>query len=259
METAAVLTRDSAVWLEVLAINGAANPTPLTREISPHAETPGRLLPLWLEPSIDYQTAQVLTACDLQGRLPSRPVRAHETVHWALVPRGATTRRCLGLEGLCDVGTALLTGDPVMAVPAVPGLTRDLRYPAFDATAPLSTQAHLRRVLQVLRHGSGISRAVIDQVEHVADEAPDHDIQLHAFGVPLGHWLWEILKPLPRDVALRCLIQAAAVPQTTPAGTIQAVVEVLPRNAQFPAHPEHGHADLYRDGEGRGCSTRRSG
>lgn len=228
METAEGLIRESGEWLAVLAAHGARTSRPLLWELAPDAERQHRQLPLRLEPLVNYQAGQVITARDPQGRVPSQPVRAHETAHYAFAPLGATTARCLGLEGLCDVAGALLTGDPVMAMPAVPGLTRDLRHPAFEATASLSTRAHLARVPHALGHGSGISSAVLDQVEGLLADAPDDDIQTHAFGVPFGHWLWTVLSPLSRDASLRALVHAAAVPQATPGEAVQAIVETLP-------------------------------
>lgn len=233
--TAADLTAESAAWLAALASCGAENPRPLQWELVSDAVSAERLFPLWLEPEIDYRTGRIVTARDPQGHLPSRPVRAHETAHWALAPLGATTDRCLGLEGLCDGIAAVLTGDPIMAVPSVPGLTRDLRHPAFDATADLSSRAHLKRVLQALQHVPALPGSALDHLAQLLDQVSDDDIQPHAFGVPFGHWLWTVLSRLSHESALNCLVHAAAVAQPDPDAAVGTVVAALPLPERLPA------------------------
>lgn len=123
------LTAQSARWLEDLADAGSSVRQPLTWRVAISGDRPDRLLPLWIEPEIDYQAGVITTALDPAGRLPSAGMRAHETSHWALAPIGGQTSRCIGLEGICDGVAAILTRQPVISTPSVSRLTRDLRRP----------------------------------------------------------------------------------------------------------------------------------
>jgi hypothetical protein len=165
------LTDESQNWLAILGTAVGTKMPPLVSQVLAQSVRPGRQLPLWLEPEIDYQAGIVYTARDPRGQLPSRGVRAHETVHWALEHLPGATPRRLGLEGMCDAGAALLTGDPVILSP-VAGLTRDLRRPAFNARADLSTQALFARVLEALEQTSDVAPRLLETLRRERDRAP---------------------------------------------------------------------------------------
>jgi hypothetical protein len=243
------LTEESQRWLVILGSAAAIQMPPLAWRVLPHSERPGRRLPLWLEPEIDYGAGVVYTARDPDGRLPTRGMRAHETVHWALEHLRSPSPRRLGLEGLCDAGAALLTNDPVIAS-TVPALTRDLRRPAFDASADLSTRALVTRILTALEHAEGIRPRVLASVRHELTRASADDVHVHQFGIPFGAWLWQVLSAVPIGPALTTLLGASSVSQPTPAAAVRAVLDALPANARQPAAAAADGFGLPKGGDG---------
>jgi len=198
----------------------AAAPFPLTVrpwrvQVDPEYARESGLLPLWLEPDIDYGERIIrLDTSEYRHGVPHPSMLLHEVMHLVqvdvLYPQPQTTWLT---EGVCDYFAASWLRSPrlyVLDEREYPQLSRRLdhrgRYPEQAAT-----QAGWIEQLITQLFDSGLAAKhpdVVDQIKAVEAQASATEIAPHSVGSLVGGAFWEADSALGRHAVWLSLLDA---------------------------------------------------